>query len=511
MEAMGAREHFQEVTHTFESTPTVGAAAEVLAASVLAGEDSSAQVAARFIVEHEQASPIALLTFARSVIQPFDKEDAGTAGAASPVARTRALLRTFPNNPMLWSDMARHFAAIGDKRRALRCMQTAFRLAPDHRWTLRTMSRFLVHQEDRVSAHKLLAEHPRTSGDPWLIAAELACAQVAGRAPKFWRRAVDILKFDAVAPVHMSELATAVAMMELEAGERRRARKFVQKGLIAPTENALAQMFWAHEYKHLGDDYRLDELVRSVADAYEAEFRLNLTRGDLLNALNSARTWQEDEPFAARPRCEIAYVASLLDDHELTLRMAEEVMRLDGRVDHNLEMNRVFALLSSGKLRAQEHWQEVERVRQHLVTAIERGGPEPYHVIANLALWQYRYGNLAEGRTLYQVAIDLARKIGRPESAAIAATFAAREAILARHPEAAIELTRAKDMVTKARSKVGEFYLRKLDELIVDPGRASEVLSAKSAERFSVSREDRLHFEKTSSGFVVWLPKSKRQ
>lgn len=504
-------DHLQEVTHAFRRAPTVGTAAEVLSASILAGQTAQSDAAAKFVLQHPALAPLALLKLANSIADTGQTHMEASTVGSNTVAQTRVLLRIAPANPMLWSDMARHFASQGDKKRAMRCMQTAQQLAPDHRWFLRTMARFLVHQEDPVAAHKLLAAHPRTRTDPWLMAAEIACAQVAGRAPKHWNKANDVLRFDSAPPNHISELATAVAMLELESGKRKRARKLVQKGLLVPTENTLAQVLWAQENRHLGEDVNLSAMVRSASDAYEAGFQLNLIQGDVVLALAAATTWKDDEPFAARPRSEIAYIASVLDDHELTIQMAKEVIQLDGHTDDNLEMNRVFAVLSSGRLTAAQDSVEIERIAVQLREITESGGSETFHAVANFGLWHYRYGNVGKGRAFYSMAVNLARKVGVPTSAAMAAVFAAREAILARQPDAWGDLQLARDLVNRASTKVGEFYLRKLDALIADPTKAAEILTPKTASRFLAvsSGDEPLAFERTKTGYVLLLSKAK--
>ena len=255
----------------FEHAPSIGTAAELVSSALLDGKPEVAAPAAAFLLQHQDVVPSTLIQLAKSVAGNPGEGFISASIRVEHIAKTRQMLRFNPNNPVLWSDMARHFASLGDKRRAYRCMKTALHLAPNHRWIVRTTARFLVHQMDPVAAQKLLIAHPRTRTDPWLIAAELACAQVAERPPKFWKQATEMLRQGSLPPRHLSELATAVAMMELEEGERKRARKYIQKGLLDPTENTLAQVYWAKENRRLNDGFQLDQLVRSTNDAYEAD------------------------------------------------------------------------------------------------------------------------------------------------------------------------------------------------------------------------------------------------
>lgn len=501
-----------EVLDSFNSSPDIGVAAEVLSVALLESNEKAARNAINFIEQHADHAPSSLLRLSRSV---FDTDNTpSVASNEVMIKNTRKLLRLNQNNPMLWSDMARHFASLGRRERANRYMRVALQQAPDHCWMLRTAARFFVHQQDAEAAHKLLAEHPRTKQDPWLIAAELACAQVAGRAPRFWKQANEILKFDKFSPRHISELATAVAMMELESSSgRKKARKLITKGLLAPTENTLAQVFWAKQQKHLGNGFGLDALVREVHDAYEAEFRRNLEHGDLLAALKAAQTWSVDEPFAARPKAEIAYIASLFDDHDLTSEMERAVLRIDGETDPTLRMNALFSRLSSGSLTIESDGDELLKIRASLVGAIEQRKDEAYHAIANLGLWQYRYGSMEEGRELYQTAISIAEKRHSLESAAEAAVFAAREALLRKDPNAFAVLVQAKELSKRSKSKSSEFYLRKLDALAASPEKSSEILSPSSAERFLIIEDPKIQpknlsfqLKRDGSDLLVFFP-----
>ncbi len=510
-----SRNLIAESSQAFEKFKTIGTAAELISISRLTGQNDRAEPAISFVLKNQEIVPASLLSLAKSIrendVSLVVGIDAANNDRSMTVAQTRHLLRLKPDNPVLWSDMARHYASEGDKRQAVRCMKTALGLAPNHRWMLRTTARFLVHQDDAVAAHKLIANHPRTKHDPWLMAAELACAQVASRSPKFWKQANDALKWEHFAPLHTSELATAVAMMELEVGERKKARKLVQKALVVPTENTLAQVFWAQENRHLNEPLALDQLVMSSTTAYEANYRLNMGQGEFTKALEAANSWSNDEPFAARPCFEIAFVASVLDDHDLTLKMARQVKRIDGKNDPTFELNMIFARLSSGRLHPNNDGDELEGIKSTLfrMASLEKHG---YHALANLGLLLYRYGDPNLGRQSYQKAIEIAIKSQQFDAAAMAGIFAARESILARDDSAAACLLEARQLVARAKSKPGEFYLRKLDALVIDPSKAPEILTPDSASRYlkAFKQQESLRFEKGKDGrYTLWIPKKK--
>jgi tetratricopeptide (TPR) repeat protein len=485
----------------FVDDRNIGTASEALSEALLARNADAARDASRYILQSASDAPPLLLRWARDCSDGAIPE---LAPAVDEVSKARALLKLSPKNAVVWADMARHYAIQGDRKRALKCMKSAVQLAPDHRWILRTASRFLVHQGDNVAAHSMLAAHPRSKGDPWLMAAELACAHVAGKAPKLWKIGNEALRYDRYAPAHVSELAIAIGMMELEAGNRKLARKLVQRGLIAPTENVLAQVLWAKESKHLGDGIaKLDSLVGANGDAFEAAYKLRIRKGDITEAMQACRNWIADEPFASRPKLEATFVASLLDDHATVVRLASEVLRTDGHLSGPIELNLMFSEISQGTIGRNDP-ARVLKSATRLRTLIDAGGPLAIHATANLALLSYRIGDGDAGQQLYQTAIDLARRIDGFDSAAIAATYAAREAILFGAAGASTRLDEAVELANRAESEACLFYTRKLRALAKAPERAAEILSPSATETYLRPMKI-LNIGKGAGGYVLTI------
>lgn len=503
--------HFRESKYAFEREPSIGTAADLIAAASMAGETDSIEQAAKFVLVNANQSPQTLLALAHSLmdapVAPNGVPLVGTRSNRNVIAHTRTLLRLHPENPVLWSDMARHYASHGNRREAKRCINVALQLAPNHRWMLRIATRFLVHAGEADEAHRLLAQHPRTPKDPWLIAAELATAQVAQRPPKFWRQGNDIIKLGGIAPLHLSELATAVGMFELEAGEAKKARRLVEMALRDPTENTLAQVSWARESKHLKGASVLDDLVQHASNAFEADFRLKVLAGDLFGAKVAGEQWAFDEPFAARPISGLAFISSIFDDYDQTVELAEQVRRLDGRIDTTLEMNTLFAKMSSSRLSIEKNRREIESIHTRLMAFAEERNA--FHAMANLALWHYRFGQAPVGAELYQKAISILEKTGKLESAALAAAYAAREAILVRQPDAQVLLEQAKVLAKRSRYAAAEFYVRKLDHLLLSPDKGAEILSPATAIRYlsaSKPKPSTVRLIKGQNGPILLVP-----
>ena len=503
--------HLRDSKSAFEREPSIGNAADLIAAASTGGEKSVAARAAGFVLENAEHAPRSLVAFARSFLQPPIDPDktslVGTQLLGSGIAHTRSLLRLNPSNPVLWSDMARHYASLGNRREAKRSMNVAVQLAPNHRWILRIAARFLVHCGEAEEAHRQLVQHPRTRSDPWLIAAELATAQVAQRSPKYWKQGNDIIKRGGVAALHLSELATAVGMFELEVGEEKKARRLVEMALRDPTENTLAQVSWARESKHLKGASVLDDLVQRAGNAFEADFRLKMLDGDLLGAKAAGEQWAFDEPFAARPLAGLAFIASIFDDHDRAVDLTKNVRRLDGRVDLTLEMNTLFSRMSSGRLSIENNRREIDAIHARLLAISE--GQKAFHAMANLALWHYRFGQVQLGAAFYQKAIATIEKSGPLEAAALAAAYATREAILARQQDASTILGQAKVLAKRSRYAIAEFYVRKLEHLLREPDKWADVLSPTTAPRYLSApkrKPTQLEVIKGPDGLVVIAP-----
>lgn len=230
----------------FAKAPNLGPAAELLSTAIRLRDVDAGVLAANFIRDKAGLAPTMLLRAANAVhiaADPYPSAAIPDDGDA--IARIRRILTLRPRSANLWVDLARHQAGLGKTHKALQSMRIGLALAPNHRWVLRSASRLLLHADEAEAAHKLLAYHPRTAGDRWLMAAEIASAQIANRPPKFASKARDLLRPHRLSASHLSELAASVATLELESGANKSARRLLRLALEDPTENALAQVEWA--------------------------------------------------------------------------------------------------------------------------------------------------------------------------------------------------------------------------------------------------------------------------
>ena len=231
------------------------------------------------------------------------------------VKKLRHLLRSEARDAFLWVDLARVYAALGLSSKAERCMEVALGLAPDNRFVLRCASRFWIHRDNPEKGHDIITRSNRTRFDPWLLAAEIAAGDAAGRSSRFMRPARRLLVTRDIAPAHLSELASAVATVELGTGSNKRGRKLLELSLEDPTENSIAQAEWISRREV---SITLDSRLVQRPDVYEAAAWSCFKKGDWKAATEKCRLWHFDQPFSSRPGVLGSYIAAIaLENYNL--------------------------------------------------------------------------------------------------------------------------------------------------------------------------------------------------
>jgi tetratricopeptide (TPR) repeat protein len=324
----------------------------------------------------------------------------------------------------MWVDLARHYAILGLGKRAARSMDAALRLVPNNRFVLRSAARLYVHINDPERAHDLILRSASSKQDPWLIAAELATAAVADRTPRLVRSGRGIMASGGFPDSQISELASALATLELSSGNSRIARRLFREALLDPTDNTVAQAKWASSRLN---DLGLEEKHFALPLSFEARAQEYYSVGSSIEALDECRKWFDDEPYSSRPPLFGSFVSAVILEDYLTSTEFAEVGLSANPNDPLLTNNLVFALASNGKTQnAQEIYDRMNEERfddDVKIVWLATGG-----------LLAFRKGDLASGRALYQKAIERASDSGKIDLRAMAAAFLAREELIAQTP-----------------------------------------------------------------------------
>ncbi|MGF6648544.1 tetratricopeptide repeat protein [Paraburkholderia sp. GAS82] len=458
----------------FDLQPSIGTAADVLNSAVLSENIEAARSAARYIDARTDIAPLSLLRVARTVLQgkPESSEMASTA-----ISELRRQLRLEPRNPVLQVDIAREYCAIGKLDAAEKAIMIAVACSSGDRWVHRMAARFMVHAGRKDEAHALIAGHPDAKQDPWLLSAEIALAQTAERAPRYWSNAGSLLKGN-LPPQHLSELACAVGTLELAGGNSKKAKRNFRAALIAPSDNALAQVKWAE--RTLRTTLTDDETIAEGRRAFEARFWSAYYRGDMADAMAYARAWWKEEPYSTRPATMLSYVGSLLD-HTLVVQEAAKRGLRANPDDRTLQLNLMFAelsaLLSPGDIPGEGLDDDRVAPIYKRLLHLARDKHFSAHAYANIGLANYRVGRLEAGAVAYRTAATLAAAANDSIQEATTKIFHAREAFLSGSVDFPVVLDDVRNALNRVKSPGLKFYLSKLELLARYPDRRKEILS----------------------------------
>ena len=241
--------------------------------------------------------------------------------------------------------------------------------------------------------------------------------------------------------------------LELEAGNRRFARKFFKLSLEDPTDNSVAQAEWADER---------DKLSLVSADAlklpgtFEARSKFHFREGKFREAVRDAWTWLRDEPFSREPAVWGSYVASsATEDHGEAAAMLN-VALIANPTDVVLLNNLAFCYATTGDLTKAKDY--LARAKANVPD--DRQGSV---LAATSGLIKFREGDFEKGRELYNVAVDFFRSRGAKRLAAMAALMLAREEKLARLPVFYTTLEMARELSKGLEEPEVRLWLERLE------------------------------------------------
>lgn len=243
-EAKKQIDYSADVLHSnneFQLTPSIPIASELMFLANEAKDLSLSTKAAKFILNEKQSiKSNALLKFAAEIIGESNENKAALPDYSPKqfLQDSRKLLLIEYRNPILLIDMARALTALGHHQSALRYVRTAIELAPTSRFVIRSTARYFLHIGDHDQAHAILRRSPNVKTDPWIQASELAVATMRNRPSLLSKQTFRaLLEAKVVGPNH-SELASAVATMELKSGSNKNAKLLFKKSLATLTITA---------------------------------------------------------------------------------------------------------------------------------------------------------------------------------------------------------------------------------------------------------------------------------
>jgi tetratricopeptide (TPR) repeat protein len=395
------------------------------------------------------------------------------------IAQARGALRLEPRNPILLVDLARDYSSLGQSDKAERALRQALALAPNNRFVLRSSSRFLLHEHRPDEAHTILRHSSRTSDDPWLLAAEIVSADAADRVSRWLKKGQQLISDSAFHPREISELASAIGTIEFANGSKKNVRRLFEQALLDPTENAVAQAQWLS--RHM-DSFEVPDGKQAVLRAFEAEAWSSAVSGNYRDAIEKARKWLRDEPFASRPAIFGSWVAhTALTDYADAEDLVTEA-RIANPHDPSIIAQLVYCIASLGRV------DEAEKLLRLLPDAINKDSQAakdttwPIVLEADEGLIAFRKGLIEKGREHYLRAIRRATELGKKDVAAVALLNLAREEMVA-NPHAVLPMVEIRRALAAFHSSIRPLYERFVDQLLPQGTVTEQVTSARRPEQ----------------------------
>ena len=442
----------------WELDPNVVTAGELLGASLVEGKSSKLRQVAEFLGSENSTATSSLRTLANRALQQTEEE---SSFSQEPIANIQQIkrqwrrrTRTYRDNALAWVELSLLDLIGGKKKSSKRSMLVALSLAPSNRHVLRSASRLFIHLDDVERAYDLVAKCDATKSDPWLIAAEISIANLVDRNARYFAQGRRIVKNAGLDPRQISELAGALATLELEAGRHRKARKYFRQSVLDPTGNALAQAEWASP----SFNYQLITNWKTAiqSEGFEANVLRLLHREHFSRASYLCLLWWKTEPYSVRPLEIASSSTSVTSDHLRSIEIVEKGLKI--RSDSSVLLNNyAFALAHLGRFK------EANQVLRR----INKDNSNSWFISeANRGLLAMRQGKHDSGLAYYRNAIDGFRTLRERRLADVARIYLARESSLVSSPQAKQLLQEAREARKRLNTATHDHVLMEAEQAL---------------------------------------------
>ena len=469
--------YLTEKLNEWRDLPSISTAAEVMSCAITTGKKELANECAKHLLDNHQQTTSHLVSMAEKIIRGEEAKSTLeekkcsiktlqvdlTTNARATIHTSRTRLINNPRNVIARIDMARAHAILGNSAHAIKEMDIALKLHPNHRNVLRSASRLFIHLEDVERAQRILTNNERTPHDPWLLAAEISTANIANKTSKYRNTARKLIDRRHIPEAHLCELQSALGTLDYFDGNYKNARKKLHKSLNSSSENVLAQARWLNA-NSLSLDISEDAWAAPLS--YEAHCWKMIQDKDWDGAAEQCKKWLCDEPFSSRP----ARVGSSIGIDVLSnLNYAEECARIglmSDPNDHILLNNLTVSLSYQNKIN------EAIQCFNKITVPLESGLSD-YVYIATMGLLHFRIHNYDEGHKFYERAESLAPKEFKP----LVIIHWAKEEAHAKTTHASNLLQLAK----KVSDESNDDYIKKIHTELLNKEKQTSIIFSKQA------------------------------
>ncbi len=406
----------------WEERKEIGIAGDVLGAALVSNQTDNPTVReiSSFVLQNVQIASPAIISAAKNILKPKDKivelstditlpsvfnDKSRLLEVYAKINELKIKLNKHPYNSINWIEIARYYSILGLTEKAERAAKNALSLSKENRFVLRSIARFFVHAGDSEFAHDIIRKSELTRHDPWLLATEISLATLRGRHSPFAKLGFKIVESGSFHPYNLTELASALATLEMKNASMKESKKLFEQSLIRPNDNSLAQAEWASQ-----KESRLNPVNPfdfDLINSYEAQARDLYEKREWQRAIDCSKRWFFDLPFSKRSVSfgnEIA--SSKLKDHNQAVEIASLGL-ISHPNDAHLLNNIVYSLCLQDKTEdARKYLNSVKK--EDMNSKNETG----ICLTATRGLFSFRVGLHEEGRNLYYKSIQMAKESG---------------------------------------------------------------------------------------------------
>ncbi len=451
-----------DLIEEWESHKNIGMAGDILGTAIVCNQENNktVQEVSQFILNQGDNVPKALSNAASRIseekkeeidfsfeinnIQTFQFKN--LAILHEKIREYKQKLISNPGNAIAWVELSRLYSINGQETQAERAMRNALFLAPNNRFILRNMARFFVHIGDIEFAHDNIRKSPLAAHDPWVMATEIALADLRGRGSKFTKKGLLLIGSDSFHPFNTTELAGSIATLELNNANIKKSKRLFEKSLKCPNDNSLAQAEWASQ-----EEVRLNIVNPAqfnIANSFEALALDAKQKKEWENAIEFSSNWFLDQPFSKSGVLFGSDIATKkLKDHNQAAEIAKTGL-VSNPHDAQLLNNIVYYLSLENKIEeAEKHFKQIR------VNELDDKDVNKICIVATKGLLYFRKGQTELGREHYLKAMQMSKDINNVNLSSIAFLNYAREEILANEEDDYTELmNKVEEVKTKTKN-----------------------------------------------------------
>lgn len=434
------RPDISDLVEDWEDFKTIGVAGDILGVALVCNQEDDPKVReiSNFILQNKQLATNAIIEAAQNVLKPknetielnFDIKKPNSFDDKSnlfeiyiKINSLKKHLTKNPYNSISWIEIARYYSILGQEAKAERAIKNAFFLSPENRFVLRSVARFFVHIGDFELAHDIIRKSELTKHDPWLLATEISLATLRERGSRFTKSGLQIVESGSFHPFNITELAGALATLEMKNSNIKKSKKLFEQSLIQPNDNSLAQAEWASQ-----EDKKLDPINSSqfqLVNSFEAVAMELCDQEKWQESIDFSQKWFLDLPFSKRSVLFGSQIASSkLNNHDQAVELGKLGL-ISHPNDAHLLNNIIYSLCLQNKTEEAEKY--LNDVKKDDINSKDDTG---ICLTATRGLYLFRKGFPDIGRQLYMESMKMAKDSGNRYLNSLALVNFIREEIL---------------------------------------------------------------------------------